>query len=291
VSHLPDADDAIRRRLKLGAVFGLAMVTLLSIPLGIANVEQSVQADIASRHNLKYRADCVIAAVPPGSVLVCEDGGLVHHLQLAGDYVLYAPDVFMRAVLDRFGERNMDEPNGLDPGRVKYLLKIFDGKTQVDMEATRDDLLVRALQSGRRVFIFTQSAGGATGGGAGMGAGAGARANAGMGAGARANASTGRRLPGWRSFDINKLELSLVYSGTDPVAMPRNNPLARWGLAAVGRDRTPATLPVATWQIHEVLLRPPATQPAAERQPARPSPTAQQPTSRRATTRPTTGRF
>ncbi len=235
-SHLPAADEVIRRRLKYGGAAGLVMIAATSIPLGIANIHQSMVADYTSRLNLRYRSSTVLSQVPAGSVLFSDDVSLLHHIQMASDYVLYSPEVFMRAMLDRMGERNPDEPNGLDPGRAQYLMHVVGDKKQADLDGMRDGIILGAISAGRRVFVFTQ----------------GNQPNWAMGP-ARPRGGAGIRPPGWRGFSSQKLSLVPLISGTDPEAMPRNNPLARWGLAQPGRDRNPTTMPKAQWQIYEVV--------------------------------------
>lgn len=235
-THLAHADEHLRHRLKLGGVLALIALTLIALPLGVANISQQLTIERIGRGNLEYRAARVLGNLPPGSVLFSDDQNLLHHIQLVADYTLYSPEYFSRSFLDRLATRDPSEPQDLDPGRAKYLLKTAGDMTQIQLDAVRDNLCEQALRAGKRVFVFAQS--------------------------------TGPRPPTFRPSSVKSLDLRVLTTGTDPVCLPRNNPLARWGIAQPGRDRKSTTQPAARWSLYEVILRPaPATRPLATTRP------------------------
>ena len=220
---------------------------VLALPLGVSNIYDSLKADVIQRQNLQYRARRVMAQVPAGAVLLSEDMNLLHHLQLVADYVLYAPEVWQKTMIDRMGPKRPDEPQPPDPGRAAYLKQLTGNMSQGQLDQLRDQILLGAMGAGRRVFVFS---------------GSGIRGPAGA----------------WRGLSSGKLEMRLVETGSDPKAMMRPNRMGQFGM---GRNRNePTTLPVATWQIYEVVNKPIPVKASTTRPAARPAAT-------RPTTRPT----
>ena len=211
-------------RIHIAAVLATMLLLAISVPMGIATAQPSLESDFKTRKNLQQRADAVLRSVPSGSVLFCDARGLSEHLQLVSNYVLYSPEVFTRLMIDRLGNRNAEEPSPMDPGRAHYLTEMLRGKTQAELDALRDEIAIGALSSGKRVFTFTQ---------------------ANLGA---------RRPPGWRMSNRSKLTMVPVMEGIDAELLPRPFPNGR--PMAMMKRNLPTTLPRSTWQIMEITLRP-----------------------------------
>ena len=220
------------RRLHWGGTIALTLVTLISVPLGIANIREALSADRITRENLNFRAHHILATIPAGNVLISEDINLLHHLQLAGDYTLYSPETFNRLLIDRMGDRNPDEVSPADPGRSQYLKQLLRDQTQTQLDQRRDDLVAGALQSHKRVFLITVDRG---------------------------------PIWSWRRMGNGRLTMNLLYSESDPIAIPRNNRAMRFGMPALQRAKLPTTMPRASWNVYEIVQKPlPAPRPAAK---------------------------
>jgi hypothetical protein len=211
-------------RMRIAVILATVLLLAVSIAMGVTTAYPSLDTDFKMRKNIQQRADAVLRSVPPRSVLFCDSRGLTEHLQLVGDYVLYAPEVFTRLVVDRLNDRNTDDPSPMDPGRARYLTGLLRNKTQADLDAMRDEIATGALAAGKRVFVFTQAGGGA------------------------------RRPPGWRVSPRSKLTLVPVLEGIDTETIARPFPSGR--PMAMARRNLPATMPRSTWQIMEITLRP-----------------------------------
>lgn len=216
VTHLPAADGLIRKRLKLGGGVALGVVTLLSVALGINNAGGSLQSDRVARRNLQDRANQVMAVVPPGSVLISYDMNLLHHLQMASQYTLYSPEVFNRGQLNRLGNRDPNEPQGLDPTRSRYMLELTEGMTQNDLDHFRDQLLSSLIRTGHRVFVFS---------------------------------AIQPNRPQAARFSSPSFNTTTVMEGTDLLSVPRTTR----GFAGMFR-RPPAPAAPARWHIEELTL-------------------------------------
>lgn len=224
VQHAALAHPAVsHRRMRTAVVLATMLLLAVSVAMGIATAQPTIETDYKTRKNIQQRADAVLRNVPPGSVLFCDARGLTEHLQLVTDYVLYAPEVLTRLMVDRFNDRNADDPSPMDPGRARYLTELLRNKTQTDLDAMREEIVTRSLASGKRVFIFTQG-------------------NQGV-----------RRAPGWRFSARSKLTMTPIMEGIDAEAISR--PLPNGRPMAMMRRNLPTTMPRSTWQIMEITLR------------------------------------
>jgi hypothetical protein len=153
-------DPQLQTRLRTAGTRALVAITLLAVPFGIANATQHINAGFADIPKLKLRTDAIQKHVPAGSLLFCNDARLLHHIQINGDYFLYEQETFDKATLtsmpDRVKRDDNASPVTIDPGRVNYLLQLTKNKTQVDLDAMRDQIIIEALKAGRRVFVFRE---------------------------------------------------------------------------------------------------------------------------------------
>ncbi len=210
-------------RMHIAAALATMLLLAVSVPMGIATSQPTLETDFKTRKNIQQRAHAVMRNIPAGSVLFCDARGLSEHLQLVSDYVLYSPEVFTRMTIDRLGDRSADDPSPMDPGRAHYLTEMLRNKTQADLDALRDEIATGALSSGKRVFVFSQGNAGA------------------------------RRAPGWRITNRSKLTMVPVMEGIDAESVSRPNPNGR--PMAMMKRNLPTTLPRSTWQIMEITLR------------------------------------
>ena len=254
VSHLSSADDATKRRLNAGAVCALTIITAISVPLGIANILQSLKADHATRQNLEARTKAILREVPPHSVLICEDAQLAHHLQFVADYYLYTPGFFARPLLDQLVKRDPTEPTGLDPSRVGYLASLLQDYDQAGLDKLRDDVIAEALEGGHRVFAFSQlppepPLAGRDGPPPSPAGGRPAQAAA---PDRPVPPPWTRRPTGWRSFDLRRFDLTTVVTGTDPATRPWPE---RAGVILPVRPRNVRPVANAKWIVQEISFR------------------------------------
>jgi hypothetical protein len=221
------ADETLVKRLSRSGGAVMVVASLLSAGMGIAQSIEPLQMDRLQRLNLLVRTDEIRRFCPPGSIVVGDDTTLFHHLQFVCDYSIYAFDFFNRAALDRLLEREADEPQGLDPGRARYIAKRLRDKTQADLDAFRDELVLASLWQGRHVYLLS---GGLTGPRGPMGA---------MGA-----------MGAWRRMARSTLDTRLITEQRDLYVIPR----PRQPLWAGAPRRTPPVLqiPVA-WTLYEVV--------------------------------------
>lgn len=248
------ASEAVVKSLARSGGAVMVVASLLSAGMGVVQSIEPLQMDRLQRLNLLSRSERVRQLCPAGSILVGDDTALFHHLQFANDFSIYAFDFFNRAALDRLLEREADEPQGLDPARARYIAARLESKTQTDLDAFRDELVLSAMGQGKHVYLMSGGLSGVRG-----------------------------AMGSWRRMARSTLEMTTLTEERDPYVVPR----PRVPLWAGAVRRTPPSAIAAAWTLYEVTgrgkLEPPATRPA----PAPPRP-ATRPATRPAATRPAT---
>jgi hypothetical protein len=161
--------------------------------------------------------------------------------------------------LDRLMEREADEPQGLDPGRTRYIASRLQSKTQAELDAFRDQLVLSAMGQGKHVYLMSGGLRGIRG-----------------------------AMGSWRRMARSTLEMNVVTEERDPYVIPRPRP-PLW--AGIMRKTPPMPL-AAAWTLYEVTgkgkLEPPLPPPIAPARPAarpatRPAPMRPAPVTRPAT--------
>lgn len=247
------AGDAVVKSLARSGGAVMVVASVLSAGMGVAQSIEPLQMDHLARLNLLSRSERVRQLCPAGSILVGDDTPLFHHLQFANDYSIYAFDFFNRAALDRLLEREADEPQGLDPGRARYIAGRLGSKTQGDLDAFRDELVLSAMGRGKHVYLMSGGPGGARG-----------------------------AVGSWRRMARSALEMTTLAEERDPYVVVRPRAPLRAGAAR----RTPPSAVAAAWTLYEVtgrgkvelpIARPAAAPPRANTRPAAMRPTTTRP--------------
>lgn len=142
------------------AMAAIAMGVLVAFPAAI-NVDVSdapLERDHTIATNLNFAGQQIRRVAPDGSLVFANGQKVGNFLQFAGNYELYGTDYIMggRPVPMIRGGPASDNPNPIQPARVKFVSKVYekyDDKARVT-EATR--ISVEAIHAGRRVFIVKE---------------------------------------------------------------------------------------------------------------------------------------
>lgn len=105
--------------------------------------------------NLAVLGKAARAVIPPDSVVFAE-GEHLHHLQWLSTWQMFPASGFNPETVRRMLWRtNSDEnePDPIDPGRLKFLRDVYDKKNQNDLIAEQNKIMADALREGRRVFM------------------------------------------------------------------------------------------------------------------------------------------
>lgn len=127
----------------------VAIGTSVNLHSGIPDVEADAQYDTM----IKRAGDCVLAHVPPGSLVFGEDR-LLHHLQFVGDYRLYGNYTFTRTSVEALVETDPNEPQGIQPERAHALYEKMKNWSDADLVARQNTLMLDALKKGEHVFAM-----------------------------------------------------------------------------------------------------------------------------------------
>jgi hypothetical protein len=146
VDHLP------RPALATIATGILAAVTIVT---HLQNALQLIENDQMMRLALRTTADEILSSAPAGAVLLINEQPLLHHLQFAGDYTLYAPQTFSRPFIQSLASAEAPgEPQALDPARREALYEKLKNKDQKQLDDDERALITRALDNNLRVFAL-----------------------------------------------------------------------------------------------------------------------------------------
>lgn len=91
--------------------------------------------------------------VPAGSVIFAPQS-ILHHLQLIGAYELYDPNQFRAAFIRQLKTIDPDEPNALQYQRAQYLIDLFDGQNDTQLQVRENGIIRRALNRGQQVYYL-----------------------------------------------------------------------------------------------------------------------------------------
>ena len=245
--------DAVVKSLARSGGAVMVVASLLSAGMGVAQSIEPLRMDRLQRLNLLSRSERIRQLCPAGSILVGDDTALFHHLQFVGDYSIYAFDFFNRMALDRILEREADEPQGLDPGRSRYIAGRLQSKTQGDLDAFRDELVLSAMGQGKHVYLMSGGPSGNRG-----------------------------AMRSWRRMARSTLEMAMLTEERDPYVVPRPR-VPLW--AGATRKTLPSAEP-AVWTLYEVTGRGKLDPPIAQPAPVPPRAATRPATTRPAATRP-----
>ncbi len=154
----------------------------------------------------------------------------------------------MLAALDRLLDPEADEPQGLDPGPARYIGGRLESKTQADLNAFRDQLMLSARGQGKHVYLMSGGLSGVRG-----------------------------AMGSWRRMARSAPQMTTLTEERDPYVVPR--PRVRLWAGAMRRT-SPSAL-AAAWTLYEVTGKGKVELPVT-----RPVPAAPRAATRPASTRP-----
>ncbi len=229
----PAAPHAIAPTPWRGAVLAAGLIGLLATAASAAQDAETVIPD--SRANMLVDlSSSFVRRAPPGSVVFTQQQ-LIHHLQFVSDVLCYAPEMFNRGTIQRFAvQADVDDPNPQQPQRAAALYAKLKDKTDAQLILEQNEIMDRAIASGKHVYFVAP-------------------------AGQINNYKS-------RFLRLNKYATKVVNQWTEPSDWRRT----RWQRTANGvapswtgrrGKEPPPPGPGQTWQMIEVLPKPPAPTP------------------------------
>jgi hypothetical protein len=143
---------------RAGVKWGLVLVVGLSGLVGVIRSHAPGRGGLegSSRENtmLAELGRVVRATVPAGSLVLADEPRL-HHFQFIGDWKTTSIEWFDERAVRRIvnNERDIDEPDPLDPRRLAFLRKMLEDKSGDDLREAFQKLVRSSIDSGRRVFV------------------------------------------------------------------------------------------------------------------------------------------
>ncbi len=142
-----------------------AVPTLLAGALGLIATGGQLETatgrlvdDQARRLVLATDAKQVLANVPAGAILFCDDTQLLHQLDFVGRYILYGMETFDEGRINRLASQNDWRNNGQDdaqtddPGYRAWLVGELDDLKQADLQNAAKAAVADAAEVGRASF-------------------------------------------------------------------------------------------------------------------------------------------
>lgn len=141
------------RAARIGWMLGGGVVAALALLANVTIATPQLESDQLNRLHLHDQATLILEHAPPGSVIICRDQRLLHHLQFVGDYLLYSGEPFDHRTVQRYANVDPDEPQGLQPQRQLALYERLRDMNQAALTAQQQQLIDAAFADGRRVFV------------------------------------------------------------------------------------------------------------------------------------------
>lgn len=129
----------------------LAVCTVL---LSLRTGATELTSDYIKRTALHDDVTDFMELAKPGSVVVCQDNNILHHLQFVGNYQLYGSESFERPKIQRMSGVEPDAPQGLQPQRQQALYNRLKDMTQPQLTAELRKIMTNALDRGQGVFFI-----------------------------------------------------------------------------------------------------------------------------------------
>ncbi len=115
----------------------------------------NMEAQAFDNKNLAQLGKATRAIIPPNAV-VFADGDRLHHLQWLSNWQMFPADGFNPETVRRLlwrSNSDENEPDPIDPGRLKFLREVYANKNQADLIGEQNKIMAEAIRAGRRVFF------------------------------------------------------------------------------------------------------------------------------------------